>query len=84
LAKRLAKLPVTRDDEGVEGRKNEGEFYREIIRRAKEVRERAAEALRRPRGLPKRHGDLGEQADAAERRRTVRRRDRLRRERRSS
>lgn len=62
---------MKRNDRRVEGRDNEREFYREIIRRAKEVRERAAESLRRSRLLRKRQE---EQADAAERRRRFRRR----------
>jgi hypothetical protein len=61
----LAKRLVKRDDGSVEGGKNEGERYREIIRRAKGVRERAAESLRLSRALRKRQGDLGEHADAA-------------------
>ena len=55
--------------------RNEGEFYREIIRRAEVARERAAESLRLSRALRKRQGDLGEQADAAKRRRRFRRQD---------
>ena len=53
LAKRLA----TRDHEGVKGADNEREAYREIIRRAKRVRERAAESLRRSRASRKLQGD---------------------------
>jgi hypothetical protein len=60
---------VKRDDGGIEGDKNESAFYGRIIRRAKGVRERAAESLRRSRVLRKRQ----EQADAAERRRRFRR-----------
>jgi hypothetical protein len=55
LAKRFAK----RGDGGVEDGKNEGEFYREILRRATIARERAAESLRLSRRLRKRQGDLG-------------------------
>jgi hypothetical protein len=65
---------VERDDDTVEGRKNEGELYREIIRRAKGVRERAAESLRRARAVRKKE-DPGAQSDAAQRRRRFRRRD---------
>ena len=50
LARRLAK----RDAGSVEGDENEVELYRKIIRRAKSVRERAAESLTRSRRL--RHG----------------------------
>lgn len=59
--------PVKRDDEGMEGRKNEGELDREILRRAKRVREAAAESLRRFRASRKKLG--GE----AQRRRRFRR-----------
>jgi hypothetical protein len=45
--KRLATRLAKRGDGNVEDGKNEGELYREIIRRAKTVRERAAESLRR-------------------------------------
>jgi hypothetical protein len=62
------------DDGSVNGPENEGELYRRIIRRAKGVRERAAESLRRSRALRKRQEDRGEQADDAERRRRFRRR----------
>jgi hypothetical protein len=55
LVRRLAK----RNDGGVEGDQNEREFYREIIRRATSVRERAAESLTRSRGLRNRQGNLG-------------------------
>jgi hypothetical protein len=55
MGKRIAK----RGDESVEDGKREGEFYREIVRRANVARERAAESLRRSRGLRKRQGDLG-------------------------
>jgi hypothetical protein len=47
----LAKRLVKHDDGSVEGRENEGELYREIIRRANRVREHAAESLRRSRAL---------------------------------
>jgi len=56
----------------VEGRENESELYRKIIRRAKGVRERAAESLRRSRVVRKRQEDLGEQAAAAKGRRSRR------------
>jgi hypothetical protein len=69
----LAKLLVKRDDAGVEGRNNENEFYREILRRAKTARERAAESLKRSRASRKRQADLGAQADASQRRRRFRR-----------
>ena len=52
--KRLAK----RGDVSVDDGMNERELYRQIIRRAKTFRERAAESLRRSRGLRKRQGDL--------------------------
>jgi hypothetical protein len=67
---RLGKRLVKRDDGSVEGRKNESERHREIIRRAKRVRERAAESLRRFRAR-----DVEEQAGAARRRRRFRRKD---------
>ena len=63
------------DDRSEEGRENEGEFYRKIIRRAEGARQRAAESLRQSRASRKRQGDLGAQADAAKRRRRFRRRD---------
>lgn len=47
LVRRLAK----RSHAGVGDNQNERELYREIIRRAERVRERAAESLRRSRGL---------------------------------
>lgn len=59
----------------MEGRKNESEFYRELLRRANRVRERSAESLRRSRVLRKRQGDPGEQTDATQRRRKFRRQD---------
>lgn len=55
MGKRLAK----RGDGSVEDGKNEGEFYREILRCANVARERAAESLRLSRRLRKRQGDLG-------------------------
>src|SRR6202011_84876 len=64
----------TRDDGSVEGQ-TEGELYRKIIRRAKEVRERAAESLRRSRASRKRQAGPGGQADAAQKRRRFRRGD---------
>lgn len=66
LATRLAK----RDDETVrEDPENERRFYREIIRRAKRERERAAESLRLSVVLRKKQKDR----KAAERRRGFRR-----------
>jgi hypothetical protein len=66
LATRLAK----RDDETVrEDPDNERRFYREIIRRAKRERERAAESLRVSQVLRKKQKDR----KAAERRRAFRR-----------
>jgi len=53
----------------VEDRESEGERSRKIIGRAKEVRDRAAESLRRVRVLRKKQG----QADAAQKRRRFRR-----------
>lgn len=57
--------------DSVEGRKNERAFYERIIRRAKLVREQAAESLR----LARLRTKQAEQAEAAERRRRFRRRD---------
>jgi hypothetical protein len=71
----VAKLVVKRDDGAVEGSKNENEFYRGILRRAKSVRERAAESLKQSRAMRKRQGDPGGQTDAAQRRRRFRRED---------
>jgi hypothetical protein len=71
LAKQLAK----RDDEGMEDPKNEREFYRRIITRAKTVRERAAESLRQSRVLRKEQGDARSQPNAAPKRRRFRRPD---------
>jgi hypothetical protein len=48
----------------VESRENEGERYQKIIRRAKQVRERAAESLRRARASGKKRGDPEGQTDA--------------------
>jgi hypothetical protein len=50
---------------GVKRGEDEAEFYREIVRRAKTVRERAAESLRRSRRLRKRQGNVGSPPDAA-------------------
>ena len=55
----------------MEDRESEGERSRKIIRRARAVRERAAESLRRVRVLRKKQG----QADAAQKRRRFRRQD---------
>jgi hypothetical protein len=60
---------VKADHRSVEGRENEGEFYRKIIRRAKKARERAAESLRPSRASRQRQGDLGAEADAPQRQR---------------
>ena len=49
--------PAKRDDGSMEERKNEGEVYRQILRRAKRVREAAAESLRRSRASRKQLGD---------------------------
>ena len=68
-----AKLWAIRDDGPVEGRKNEGEFYRQIVSRARTARERAAESLRRSGAVGKRRGDVGNQPDAAPKRRRFRR-----------
>jgi hypothetical protein len=46
---------------------DEADFYQEIIRRAKRVRERAAETLRLSRRLSKRRGNVGGPPDAAPR-----------------
>jgi hypothetical protein len=58
---------------GMERPKNEREFYRRIISRAKTVRERAAESLRQPRALRKGQGEARSQPDAAPKRRRFRR-----------
>jgi hypothetical protein len=44
----MRRWPVNRDDGRVEDRKDENEHYQKIIRRAKRVRERAAETLNAP------------------------------------
>ena len=67
--------PAKRDDGSMEGRKNEGELDREILRRAKRVREPAAESLRRSRVLPKRKENRADRANAAEKPRRARRWD---------
>jgi hypothetical protein len=56
----------------VDGRENEGELYRKIITRAKRVRERAAESLRRARASGKEQRDSEVPADAARQRRYTR------------
>jgi len=61
--------------DSMEGRENDAERYRKIIRRAKEVRDRAAESLRRSRAFRKGQGDPEDRADAAQKRRGLRRRD---------
>jgi hypothetical protein len=68
---------VKADDPSVEDRENEGEGEgdRKTIRRAKVARERATESLRRSRASRKTRGDLGAQADAAQRQRRFGRRD---------
>lgn len=63
----LAKLLRNRDDGAVKRGEDEAEFYREIVRRAKKVRERAAESLRLSRVLRKRQGNVGREADPAPR-----------------
>ena len=55
----LVRMPATRGHAGVGDNQNERELYREIIRRAERVRERAAESLRRSRGLRNGQGNLG-------------------------
>ena len=55
LVRRLAK----HGHAGVGDSQNERKLYREIIRRAERVRERAAESLRRSRGLRSGQGNLG-------------------------
>ena len=54
-------------DGSMERRKNESEFYREILRRAQRVRERAAESLRQSRVSCKKQVDLRGQTDVARR-----------------
>jgi hypothetical protein len=56
LVKRLAKPGDGSMEEGAD----EHELYREIIRRAKTVRERAAESLTRSRGCARGHETLGD------------------------
>jgi hypothetical protein len=56
----------------MEGAKNEREFYRRIISRARTVRERAARSLRQPRLLGKGQGDARSQPDATPKRRRLR------------
>jgi hypothetical protein len=73
LNKRLAKRLLEGDDGSMEGRENDAERYRKIIRRAKEVRDRAAESLRRSRAFRKGKGEPDERADAAQKRRKLRR-----------
>lgn len=70
-----AMASAKRHHRGMEGRENERELYQEIIRRAKRVRERTAEQLKRSRALRKRQGDLGTQAGAARKQRRGRRQD---------
>ena len=41
----FSERPAKRDDESMEGRTNERELYREILRRANRVREAASESL---------------------------------------
>ncbi len=48
----------------MDSRENEGERYQRIISRAKQVRERAAESLRRARAAGKKQGDPQGQTDA--------------------
>jgi hypothetical protein len=62
-----------RGDASVRDGTNEGEFHREIVRRAQTARDRAAESLRRSRGRRKRQGELGAEAGTANRRRKFRR-----------
>jgi hypothetical protein len=59
----------------MEGRENDAERYRKIIRRAKEVRDRAAESLRRTRAFRKRQGEPDDRADSSRAGRTPRRPD---------
>ena len=56
----------------MEGAKNEREFYRRIISRARTVRERAAASLRQSRLLRKGQEDARSQPDAARKRRRFR------------
>lgn len=57
---------------GVKRGQDEAEFYREIVVRAKRVRERAAESLRLSRRLRQKHGDVGSPPDSAPRSRRKR------------
>jgi len=57
----------------MEGPKNEREFYRRIISRAKTVRERAAGSLKQSRALRKEQADTPSEADVAPKRRRFRR-----------
>ena len=59
--------------QAVKGRENEREFYREIIRRAKRVREHAVESLGPSRPLRKSQGGSGAQSDPTQRPRRFRR-----------
>ena len=59
----------------MEDPKNEREFYRRIIIRAKTFRERAAESLRQSRVSRKGEGDAGSQPNLAPKRRRFRRPD---------
>ena len=59
----------------MEGAKNEREFYRRIISRARTVRERAAGSLRLSRLLRKGQGDARSQPEAAPKRQRFRRPD---------
>jgi hypothetical protein len=52
---------------GMKRGEDEAEFYREIVRRAKRVRERAAESLRRSRRLRRRQGNVESPPDAGPR-----------------
>jgi hypothetical protein len=51
----------------MERRKTESEFYREIVRRAQRVRERAAESLRESRVTRKKQVDLRGHTDVRRR-----------------
>jgi negative regulator of replication initiation len=59
----------------VDKRENESELYRKIISRAKQVRERAAESLRRTRASRKKERDSEAQTVAAQKRRGFRQHD---------
>jgi hypothetical protein len=58
---------VEGDDGRMNGRENDAERYRKIIRRAKEVRDRAAESLSRFRASRKGRGESDERAGAQKR-----------------